>query len=217
MWNDDTSGQARGRHDGHAPKQLEHLKLLSGGLLIIDQFMLGNTQFLSLLPPSNGKDSSEWVRENMEALKAAAHRYGGALIEVEAGDWSVLRDPGEALFICARADESDPELALTREEVLESRGNASPGTRVFIDTRCVVFVDASILFNREFLNEYQQLRESRQDKVARDSLRTQGAAVRYGFNREGDELGVFLKQPKACIALWPDIIETSLESSDAKL
>lgn len=215
MWNDDASGQSRARSENQPVKQLEHLNVLSGNVLIIDQFMLGNRQFVDALPPTNGQEGVEWVKANTEALRTLSKRYGGSIVEVDPGDWAVLRDPTEALFVLGKKNDADAELSLAREDVIESRGNAAPSARVYIDTRCVVFVDAAVLANAEFLAEYRHLRETRQDKVARDFLRNNGAAVRYGFNRDGDELGVFITSPKTCVALWPDVVESgSLDISD---
>jgi hypothetical protein len=57
------------------------------------------------------------------------------------------------------------------------------------------------------LERYQQLWFSGQDKTARDLLRDNGGAVRYGFRRDGDELGVYQIPGEDVICLWPKNIE----------
>lgn len=197
-------------------KQSERLQVPSGYLLVIDQFMLSNDQFLNRLPspPSgapSGADTVSWVRAQDRELKSAAHAYGGCVVEVGSPAWEVFREPQQQLFVLAPANEESPpaegEPGYDAELLAECRGNAAAVARVFVDTRCVVFVDAALLANRRVLDEYQQLRRSGNDKAARDLLRQQGGAVRYGFNREGDELGVFPLDGGRHFALWPDVIE----------
>ncbi len=216
MWIEDSANpsadggpEGQPNQDGSHAKQLEKLNVSSGRVLIIDQFMLANGQLLDALPAVGaGEDRAAWAAANAAEIRASAAKYGGELVEAANGSWGVLRDPGESLFILGRLDAGDdPQLEAAREATLDARGNASAVGRVFIDTRCVVFVDASILADRDFLAEYRTLRQSRQDKAARDMLRNHGAAVRYGFNREGDELGVFRIAGGEQIALWPDVVE----------
>ena len=44
-------------------------------------------------------------------------------------------------------------------------------------------------------------------KACRDLLRDNGGAVRYGFQREGDELGIYTIPDENVICLWPDLKE----------
>ena len=63
------------------------------------------------------------------------------------------------------------------------------------------------------MKKYKQLWFSGQDKACRDLLRDNGGAVRYGFQRYGDELGIYLVPDENLVALWPDIQEPEAESS----
>ncbi|MFN8391082.1 MAG: hypothetical protein U0136_12400 [Bdellovibrionota bacterium] len=210
MWTDENAREAGDqapshRHDG--PKQPEQLKVSSGQVMVIDHFMLANQQFLSALPQQDQGTPEEWVRAGAKEIRLAVERYGGALLQVEAGDWGVNRDPQATAFTLGRFG-GDPSGETERSAMLEARGNATPIGRVFIDTRCVVFVDAGILANRPLLDDYRRMRQEGEDKAARDLIRENGAAVRYGFNRDGDELGVFRLPDDLGYALWPDVVES---------
>ena len=209
MWIEESSHHARENSatEGSGAKQLERLNVSSGYLLVIDQFMPSNKQFLSMLPEVDASDPDGWVRANAARIREAAEQYGGVLLELTAGSWGVLRDPNESLFILARIESDDEEhdLAQAKQAAMEARGNMAATGRVFVDTRCVIFVDARALADRVLLQEYGEMRSSGNDKGARDRIRECGAAVRYGFNRNGDELGVF--KVDGVIALWPDVVE----------
>ena len=194
-----------------AGKQPERLKVSSGFILVIDQFMLANAQFLALLPErGEGQSAADWVGPNKAKIAQAVSRYGGVLLPLENSDWGVERDPGECVFVISRLTEVDSAAAHQAADlnvVLEARGNASPIGQLFIDTRCVVFADAGVLFDLAVLDRYTELRKAGQDKGARDFIREHGAAVRYGFNRNGDELGVFRLPDDSGYAFWPDVVE----------
>jgi hypothetical protein len=209
MWTEEnsTDSQDTPRTDRNAaPKQLERLRVSSGLVVVIDHFMLANAQLLNMLPPAdNEKDKAEWAAAEQVEIRRAVEKYGGTVLNLEAGSWGVLREAGDSLFLLGRFEGNGE---MEKEAVSEARGNAAPIGRVFIDTRCVVFVDAVLLGNRAVLDEYRRLRQEGQDKAARDLIRENGAAVRYGFNRDGDELGVFKLPEGAGYALWPDVVDT---------
>lgn len=214
---DDTRNESErrgGRRDegGEAPfqrKQFEWLTISSGNVVVIDQFMLGNDQFFAALDGADDRSK----------LVAAVNRYGGAVMKLSPGRWVVYRDPEENLMLVTKgATEEYPnrwDELIERVDVLGARGNCVAVSRVFVDTRCVVFIDADLVFNTELMNRYRELRRAGDDKTARDILRTSGAAVRYGFNRNGDELGLFRladvgEAEEGSIALWPDVAEDEL-------
>ena len=62
---------------------------------------------------------------------------------------------------------------------------------ILIDTRCLAMIDRELLDDTDLLEKYQQLWFSDKDKACRDLLRDNGGAVRYGFQRFGDELEVY--------------------------
>lgn len=87
-------------------------------------------------------------------------------------------------------------------QMIGDKSDASELGRIFIETRCLVFIDAHHLRDPDLIHRYKELRDLRDDKAARDLLREYGAAVRYGFNRRGDNLGIFkLGQPDS-FGLW---------------
>jgi hypothetical protein len=89
---------------------------------------------------------------------------------------------------------------------MPDRANESVGY-VLVDTRCLAMVDRELLDDSGLLEKYQQLWTTGQDKACRDLLRDNGGAVRYGFGRYGDELGVYLSEEDGVVCLWPDLAE----------
>ncbi len=180
----------------------EVLRLKSGNLLLIDQFMLANQQFVSAL---------ESKSDFLENLRNASISWGGALVKLPPGKYGVERDPVDSVILVRSqsegGDDSGVETggAVDKPELCRADYNVSG--RVFVDTRCLVLIDAQALESKEQLSEYRQKRSEEGEKAARDYLRSLGAAVRYGFNRFGDELGVFLRNDSSAVALWPDIVE----------
>lgn len=175
-------------------KSQEKLVVSSGSVLCVDQFMLANQQCLAAC--ASGEDPKEVVR-----------RYGGAIFDFPNGEYRVFRDA--KLQIVAIA-ESDAALCHDDEDglgaVIESFGpSAVSDAKVMIDTRCIVLIDSSIFSNAELLEKFAQARKEDKEKEARDLLREQGAAVRYGFNKWGDELTLFYRtSPDVLAALWPE-------------
>lgn len=200
---------APGIEDGRGttnPNSRERLKVSSGLALIIDQFMLANNQFL-------GKISQLQGIEQEDQLRYATRMFGGCIIRLEKGTYYVYRDPQQNLIVLTPAEGAGEE---SEEEqgsfdfgpVINAKGNLVPQYHVFVDTRCLVFIDAAKLFDQELIETYRQYRLSNSDKQGRDLLREHGAAVRYGFNRYGDELGVFELPEENIVALWPDVSST---------
>lgn len=191
-------------------KGRERLKVSSGLVLVIDQFMLSNKQFLAQIKSPSDADSAQEV-----GLVEAAAMFGGCALEIEKGTYKVFRDPVQNIIALERmgetpAEKEDEEAespGFDFEPILNAKGNLTPVSHVFIDTRCLVFIDADFLVDQSSMAEYGKLRHERQDKQARDLLRKNGGAVRYGFNRYGDELGVFRLHDEGLLALWPDVMD----------
>lgn len=189
-------------------KSQERLEVTSGRVLVIDQFMLANQQFTSLVDGIDASDDS-----SLDTLKDAALRYGGCVLNMAKGSYLVLRDPELSVIALVNDDKAEEKTEETDEEsfdfagILEAKGNLSALGQVFVDTRCLLIVDAKVVADADAVGKYREFRESGKDKKARDFIRSIGGAVRYGFNRQGDELGVFNVAAKNLIALWPDVVE----------
>ena len=186
------------RHRGH-PRQSadsgnkrERIAVESGHLVFIDQFMLANPQFIDRLLTV--------IDASAEEKDKLIQDYGGCVVDVEPGTYRIERDPFAFSIVVHpegfRAEgESLPELATM------SRGH------VFVDTRCLAMVDRELLDDSSLLQKYQELWFAGEDKACRDLLRDNGGAVRYGFQREGDELGIYSIPGENVICLWPDLKE----------
>lgn len=160
--------------------------------MLIDQFMLANPQFIDKL-----KDIMD---EGSEAKDRLIADFGGAVVELKPGTYRIERDPF-AFSIVVHMEGERPEAAELEERATENVGN------VFVDTRCLAMIDRELLDDSVLLDKYQQLWFSGQDKACRDLLRDNGGAVRYGFHRHGDELGVYCTPEEDMVCLWPDIVE----------
>lgn len=193
-----------GRPTGNSQERLE---IHSGWVLIIDQFMLGNTQFLVKVREARAGASDFQGRE--DNLATVVKAYGGVLLPLPYGTYQVQRSPERSfMFIAPRSEASVEDLSSTLEQAWKRRSELQTCGQIFIDTRCVVFVDMELLLDDGTLREYTKLRQRGDDKQARDMLREYGATVRYGFNPRGDELGIFeIDSPKG-LALWPEVIES---------
>lgn len=170
----------------------ERIAIESGFLVLIDQFMLANPQFL--------EQFQELLDAKPEQKDALIKKYGGMVIEMEPGTYRIDRDPFKYSIVI------HPE----REEVDNNtlhEDAKKPHGHVFVDTRCLAMIDRELLDDSSLLEKYQQLWFSGQDKACRDLLRDNGGAVRYGFNRYGDELGVYSIPNEPVICLWPDVAE----------
>lgn len=180
--------------EAQKPAEGEKLVITSSYLVAIDQFMLSNPQFIERL--GNKGD--------IEHLISTVRSYGGFCAGLAVGEYRVHRDPYQTVIVIAPLvpdAESDFEAIISRHDEMVPVG------RVFIDTRCVVFVDSDLLFNKEVLDQYAELRLQGSDKQARDLLRDHGSAVRYGFATHGDDLGAYQIQQENILAFWPDVVD----------
>ena len=182
----------------------ERLSITSGTLVVIDQFMLANEQLYTARSEEEKAGASA-----KDALLRAVHRYGGAVLELAPDTYQVLRDAEQSsIALVPTADESAAsDVSAFLKGLTTDSGAEKAATHVFIDTRCVVFIDAALLSGSDFVSRYTELRRAGNDKAARDFVREQGGAVRYGFNKYGDELGAFVLDQGRIVALWPDIAE----------
>ena len=160
---------------------------------MIDQFMLANPQFVDQL--------LEIIDEEPEVKDELIRKYGGAVIELGVGTYRIKRDPYAYTIVVHRSQvpESRDELM---EEATDNKGS------VFIDTRCLAMIDRELLDDSALLEKYQQLWFGGHEKACRDLIRDNGGAVRYGFRRFGDELGVYIIPNEDVVCLWPDVAES---------
>lgn len=199
----------RGRHGGgrrfergtaQSGNQRERITIESGFLVLIDQFMLANPEFMQRL--------SALVDEAPEKKDDLVREYGGQVVELESGTYRIHRDPYAFSIIIHPEGFSVAERALSRD-------NTTSSGYVFVDTRCLAMIDRELLDDNGLLEKYQQLWFSGQDKACRDLIRDNGGAVRYGFQRQGDELGVYISAEDQAVCLWPDISEASVGDADS--
>lgn len=172
--------------------QRERIAVESGYLVLIDQFMLANSQFANRI--------LEVIDEAPEAKDEIIARYGGAVVSLTPGTYRIQRDP-YAYSIIVHPDGDAPET-----EDLSERATTASG-HVFIDTRCLAMIDRELLDDSALLERYSQLWIGGQEKACRDLLRDNGGAVRYGFERFGDELGVYCVPDGDILCLWPEVSE----------
>lgn len=194
-------GRGRGGHSsrGRDPRaasisgnKRERIAVESGYLVLIDQFMLANPQFADKL--------LEVRDEAPEAKDKVIEAYGGTVVEINTGTFRIERDPyAYTIVIHSEDDEGISESVI--EEAKDSLG------RVFIDTRCLAMFDRELLDDSLMLDKYQELWLDGNEKACRDLLRDNGGAVRYGFQRYGDELGVYKVPGEDIVCLWPDVAE----------
>lgn len=195
-------GRGRGRGDRHSRRhprqsaesgnQRERISIESGDLVLIDQFMLANGQFIEKM--------ASVLDEAAEVKNQVIREYGGKVISVTRGTYRIERDPF-AYTIVVHPEGDSFGSAEAVKEATELLGEVN------IDTRCLAMLDRELLDDNALLERYQQLWFSGQDKTARDLLRDNGGAVRYGFRRDGDELGVYQVPGEDVICLWPKNME----------
>lgn len=185
----------------------ERLEIHSGWVLIIDQFMLGNSQFLSRIREVRAGASDFQGREAQ--VKETVQAYGGCLLSLPYGTYQVHRAPERSLmFVAPRSETNGSAPGDLLDQVWKQREGSIATGQVFVDTRCLVFVDMELLLDDGTLREYAKLRQRGDDKQARDMLREYGATVRYGFNPRGDELGIYEVTSPRGLALWPDAVDS---------
>lgn len=199
----------RGRGDRHSRRhprqsaesgnQRERIAVESGDLVLIDQFMLANPQFIERMAAI--VDESADVKSNL------IQEYGGRVISVTCGTYRIERDPF-AYTIVVHPEGDSTEAPEVVKDATETLGEIN------VDTRCLAMLDRELLDDTSLLERYQQLWFSGQDKACRDLLRDNGGAVRYGFRRDGDELGIFQVPGEDIICLWPKNME-SVQAEEA--
>lgn len=182
------------RQSSESGNQRERIAIESGALVLIDQFMLANPQLIDKLKAT--------FDDGPEAKNAIIEEFGGVVVEVTPGTYRIERDPF-AFSIIVHPEGDAPATA-----ELQKKANNSLG-HVFVDTRCLAMIDRELLDDSALLDKYQQLWFGGQDKACRDLLRDNGGAVRYGFDRHGDSLGVYLSVEEDIVALWPDVAEAA--------
>lgn len=193
-------GRGNPRQSAEGGNQRERIAIESGHMVLIDQFMFANPQFVERLLAMIDDDP---------ALKTElVQDFGGSVVQIASGTYRIDRDPF-ALSIIIHPEQETPSRELA--ELATSHEGS-----VFVDTRCVAMVDRELLDDSSLLQRYQQLWFSGQDKACRDLLRDNGGAVRYGFNRQGDELGIYRIPGENVICLWPDVIEPEIDQQPAQ-
>jgi hypothetical protein len=160
--------------------------------VLIDQFMLANPQFIEKM--------ARVLDEETEVKNKVIHEYGGKVLNVTRGTYRIERDPF-AYTIVVHPEGDAPDAADIVKDATENLGEVN------IDTRCLAMLDRELLDDNALLERYQQLWFSGQDKACRDLLRDNGGAVRYGFRRDGDELGIYQVPGEDIICLWPRNME----------
>jgi hypothetical protein len=160
--------------------------------------MLANPQFLE-----DVKGSADAAPERRDEL---IQEFGGCVLSLEPGMYRIERDPFEASIIVHPEGDQVETGELSREST-ESVG------RVFVDTRCLAMFDRELLDDTDLLQRYQDLWFKGEEKACRDLLRDNGGAVRYGFQRYGDELGVYARLDEGVVCLWPEVVEQAAQES----
>lgn len=196
-------GSGRGYRSGgtaESGNERERIQVESGALVLIDQFMLANPQVLDAL--------RGLLDDAPEAKDQVVKNYGGTVVNLEPDTYRIARDPYASTIII------HPDGEVVDAKSVQSNSDAKEMGHVYVDTRCLAMVDRELLDDIALLEKYQQLWVTGQDKACRDLLRDNGGAVRYGFERFGDELSVHFDKNDNIVALWPDVIEAEMNSSE---
>lgn len=189
----DRHGRRHPRQSAESGNQRERIAIESGDLVLIDQFMLANPQFIQKMTAA--------IDESAEVKSEVISEYGGKVISVSCGTYRIERDPFAYTIIVHPEGDSVVDSPEVVKEATDSVGEIS------VDTRCLAMLDRELLDDSSLLERYQQLWFSGQDKACRDLLRDNGGAVRYGFRRDGDELGIYQVPGEDIICMWPKNIE----------
>ncbi len=168
--------------------QRERITIESGALVLIDQFMLANPQFIEKF--------NSIIDEGADKKDELIKSYGGTVVTLTSGTYRIDRDPF-ACSIIVHGEASDTEHGDIDETVSDHAGD------VYVDTRCLAMIDRELLDDSQLLEKYQQLWFSGDDKACRDLIRDNGGAVRYGFQRYGDVLAVYMVPNDNIVCLWP--------------
>lgn len=198
------NGNYNGNFRGNAASgnMRERIAVESGFLVLIDQFMLANPQFQEELQKLIDREPAE--------KDALIRKYGGTVVEIEPGNYKIIRNPYSFKIVVHNSsieEELDPEE--TAAAATSSCGE------VLVDTRCLAMIDRELLDDTDLLQKYQQLWFSEQEKACRDLLRDNGGAVRYGFQRFGDELIVNAVPNENTICMQPKVIPSADEQVPA--
>jgi len=180
---------------------VESLKVHSGQILIIDQFMFANGQFDAALAVE-GADNPPY---SLGILQSVAKNYGGSIIELEKGNYIVERFLSDSVITISPEGSKEGSAI---DKLSKNKDDFEIVGSVLIDTRCVALIDAEVACSKDNLDDYRKKRDKGGDKAGRDLIRNLGGAVRYGFNRLGDEFGIFFNSKENILALWPDVIES---------
>jgi len=181
--------------------QRERIQVESGFLVLIDQFMLANPQFLEQL--------NHLIDEAPEAKDDLILKYGGTVVKLSPTTYKIARDPFASRIVVHQQGEN-----FDNDQLGPSNGDKMG--EVFVDTRCLAMVDRELLDDIALLEKYQQLWLGGQDKACRDLLRDNGGAVRYGFERYGDELAVYKSPDADLVCLCPSSIQPETEEQTAE-
>jgi hypothetical protein len=196
----------RGRREGaEGGNRRERISVESGNLVLIDQFMLANPQFMQGL--------STILDEGADKKDAMIRDFGGEVVQVAPGTYRIDRDPFQSSIVIhpekrgeqpTEGDEMDERDAQPEAPVVsaDSANDKNVG-KVYVDTRCIAMIDRELLDDSSLLEKYHQLWFSGRDKACRDLIRDNGGAVRYGFQRYGDELDIKMNQEGDTLRLTP--------------
>jgi len=179
------SYHGRGRSDYHSGNQRERISVESGYLVLIDQFMLANPDFTSLL--------NKLIDDDPEKKNSLIEEFGGSVVELPPGLYRIDRNPYN-MTIVVHPDGVDSQ---TLTAVTKTSGV------IYVDTRCLAMIDRELLDDPGLIEKYHFLWHSDQSKACRDLLRDNGGAVRYGFSKERDELEVMFTENKSSLVITP--------------
>jgi hypothetical protein len=159
----------------------ERVEIVSGVMLVIDQFMVGNPDFLRALPEEFKPESDDFF----DALCDEAETYGGFALKLSPGSYTVYRNTYEKTIVVFPEFDADK---VTEDKIEDTAENGEVLGSVILDTRCLAILDAAICFRENIIEAYRKLRIEDDDKAARDMIRENGASVRYGFSRRSEEI-----------------------------
>ncbi|MGI6680475.1 MAG: hypothetical protein ACOX3T_03160 [Bdellovibrionota bacterium] len=188
-------GRRGDANQADAGNKRERIAVESGALVLIDQFMLANPQFIQKMLDN--------IDEDVVVKDKIVRDYGGEVIDIAPDTYGIQRDPYALSIIIHPSNIKVDKNALSKEE--NAIGN------VFVDTRCIAMVDRELLDDNSLLKKYQELWEKGEDKACRDLLRDNGGAVRYGFCRYGDEFNVYVNEENNIVSLLPGAKENANE------
>jgi hypothetical protein len=159
----------------------ERVEIVSGIMLVIDQFMVGNPDFLRSLPEDFKPDSNEFF----DLLSEEAEQYGGFALQVSPGSYTVYRNTFDKTIVVFPEFDAGK---ISEERIEDVAENGEVLGSVILDTRCIAILDAALCFRENIIEAYRKLRLENDDKGARDMIRENGASVRYGFSRRSEEI-----------------------------